>query len=141
MRTLLIGITALAAVAINTPATQAQPPTALAAGNTVLVSEYECDASQLARVDALVAKTVAPILDKHLAGGRILSWGWLGVYLGGKANRTIYVWAKDPVALAEARAVYLPEIGGHADFAEFQKLCGAAQTALHNMLLMPGQRR
>jgi hypothetical protein len=142
MRLPFIAAVSLVAVVTATPLVRAQtPPTALAVGNTVLLSEYECDASQLTRVDALVAKLAAPILDKHIAAGRILTWGWMGVHLGGKANRSFYLWAKDPVALAQARAVYLPEITGQADWTEVAKLCGSPQTALHNLLLMPGQRR
>jgi hypothetical protein len=58
----------------------------------------------------------------------------MGVYMGGKANRMIYLWAADPVALMQARQSYLPELMSHPKFPEVAKICGAATITLHNLI-------
>src|SRR5262249_57958486 len=77
------------------------PRPVLAPGNTVLIAEYDCAADQLARVDAAIKEITGPVLNKYVSAGKLISWGYLGVYVGGHANRTIYVWASDPVALMQ----------------------------------------
>jgi hypothetical protein len=118
------------------PATlPAQAPRPLAQpGNTVLLAGYKCQADQLARADVLLNTVTKPVLDKHVAAGRIISWGTLGVYIGDETNRHIYVWATDPAALIQARQAYLPEIQAHRDFAELTRICGSATITLHNLI-------
>ena len=103
-------------------------------GNTVLIAQYECAADQLARADALIAEITTPTLNKFVSNGKIISWGYMGVYVGGKANRMIYLWAADPVALMQARKEYLPELMANSKFPEFTKICGAATITLHNLI-------
>ena len=110
------------------------PRPAIAPGNTVLLAAFNCAADQLARADTLVNDIVAPVLNKHVAGGRLLSWGYTGVYLGNQNNRSIYVWATNPVALMQARQVYLPELGANPKFAEFTKICGSATITIHDLI-------
>jgi hypothetical protein len=112
------------------------PRPVLAPGNTVLLAQYECAADQLSRADAIFNQASAPILNKYVASGKVISWGYMGVYLGGKANRTIYLWASDPVALMQARQSYLPEIMTHPSYAEFGKICGAATITLNNLITL-----
>lgn len=135
MRQLTVFAVTLLAITATTLSAQTPRPV-LQAGNTVLLSAYKCQVDELTRADALVADIAAPILNKHVAAGRLLSWGYMGVYLGGEANRHIYVWAADPAALIQARQTYLPEIQGHAKFAEFGRICGAPETTLHNLITM-----
>lgn len=113
------------------------PRPALQKGNTVLLAAYKCQADQLARADALVEEVAAPILNKHVGAGRLITWGYTGVYIGDQANRLIYVWATDPVALVQARQVYNPEILANAKFGEFLRLCGSATVTVHNMITTP----
>lgn len=112
----------------------AQVSRPIAPGNTVLLAAYDCAADQLARADALVKEVAAPILNKHVASGKLLTWGYTGVYLGNQNNRSIYVWAQDPVALVQARQGYLPEINANPKFAEFVKICGSATITMHNLI-------
>jgi hypothetical protein len=129
----------IALFVVSTIALPAQTPRpVLAPGNTVLIAGYACAADQLTRADALMNELTAPILNKYVSNGKIISWGYLGVYLGSPVNRQIYVWATDPVALMQARQAYLPEIMGSPKFAEFSKICGSATIALHNMIAMSG---
>ena len=110
------------------------PRGAIAPGNTVLIAGYNCAADQLARADALVNEIAAPILNKHVAAGKLLTWGYMGVYIGNQNNRSIYVWAADPVALVQARVTYLAEINGNPKFQDFVKICGSATITLHNLI-------
>jgi hypothetical protein len=129
----------LIAALIATPVLHGQAtPRGIAPGNTVLVAEYDCDASRLDEADQLVAKNVAPILNKHMAAGRIINWGYLGNYLGGSSDRSIYVWAADPVALIQVRQQYLPEIQKQAGFADFSRLCGTGVVTLSNLIIAGG---
>ncbi len=110
------------------------PRPVLTAGNTVLIAQYECAADQLSRADALLAEIAAPTLNKFVSNGKIISWGYMGAYVGRKANRTVYAWAADPVALMQARKEYLPELMSNPKFAEFAKVCGAADITIHNLI-------
>lgn len=109
-------------------------------GNTVLIAQYECSPGDLAKVDQLMKEVASPVLNRMMAEGKIMSWGVLGAYLGGPQNRSIYVWAKDPVALVQARQVYLPEIASKPGWAELGRLCPRQQTTLHNMILNPSSK-
>jgi hypothetical protein len=110
------------------------PRPMIAPGNTVLLAAYNCAADQLARADAIVNEVTGPVLNKYVQAGKLISWGYTGVYLGTQNNRSIYVWATDPVALMQARAAYLPEISASPKFAEFVKICGSANITVHNLI-------
>jgi len=110
------------------------PRPVLTPGNTVLIAQYECAADQLSRADALIAEITTPTLNKFVSTGKIVSWGYMGAYVGRKANRMIYLWAADPVALMQARKEYLPELTANPKFPEFAKICGAADITLHNLI-------
>ena len=66
--------------------------------------------------------------------GKLVAWGLLGAYVGGPANRLVYVWGKDPVALVQARQAYLPEIMAKPGWAELGRLCPKQQVTLNNMI-------
>lgn len=115
-------------------------PVAPQPGNTVLIAQYECSPGDLAKVDQLMKDVASPVLNRVMTEGKIMSWGVLGASVGGPANRTVYVWAKDPVALMQARQVYLPEIAQKPGWAELGRLCPRQQTTLHNMILNPSSK-
>ena len=118
----------LATVAGATPAAaQVQP------GHVVLFATYECDQTALARADQIVQTMAAPVLDRHVAEGNILSWGYLSAVIGQEYNRSFYIWATDAVSLMEAREQYLPEIQAQADFAEFASVCEATSQTIHTL--------
>lgn len=134
MRLCTVALSALAVVFAPLALSAQAPRPTLAPGNTVLLAAYNCHGDQLARADTLMKDVAGAVLDKHVAAGRIISWGYMGVYIGSQANRHIYVWAKDPVSLVQAREAYLPEIQANARFAEFVKICGSATVTLHNLI-------
>ena len=133
MRTRYIVLSTLLVLSPALGSAQAPRPM-IAPGNTVLLAAYNCAADQLARADAIVNEIAAPVLNKHVQAGNLLSWGYTGVYLGNQNNRSIYVWATDPVALMQARKAYLPELMGNPKFAEFVKICGSATITVHNLI-------
>lgn len=110
------------------------PPAGIQPGNTVLIAQYECSPGDLAKVDQLMKEMAAPVLTKYASEGKILAWGFLGAYIGGPVNRTIYVWAKDPVALLQARQQYLPEIMAKPGWGELGRLCPKQQVSLSNLI-------
>ena len=138
MRTHLLVLSVLLAAPALTSAQAPRP--AATTGNTVLFAAYQCAADQLERADALVNEILAPVLNKHVASGKLLNWGYAGVYIGDQNNRSIYVWAADPVALIKASQVYLPEINANAKFAEFTKICGSATITIHNLITAAAER-
>jgi hypothetical protein len=127
-------VVAASLVFVPVVATAQTPRGTIAPGNTVLVAAYNCAADQLTRADTLVNEVAAPILNRHVTAGKLLNWGYMGVYVGDQNNRSIYVWAADPVALVQARAVYLPEINANQKFQEFVKICGSATITMHNLI-------
>jgi len=132
MRRLAVVVVLFIAVTVMLAAQAPRP--VLTPGNSVLLASYECAADQLSRADALMNELAAPVLNKYVSTGKVISWGYFGAYVGDRANRTIYVWAADPVALLQARMAYLPEIQSHAKFGEFAKICGAATVTLQNLI-------
>jgi hypothetical protein len=133
MRTRLMVLSTLLVLSPVLGSAQAPRPV-IAPGNTVLLAAYNCAADQLARADAIVNEVAAPVLNKQVQAGNILNWGYTGVYIGNQNNRSIYVWATDPVALMQARKVYLPELQANPKFAEFVKICGSATITVHNLI-------
>lgn len=132
MKYLMIVVCLAAVTAPSAAVAQTRAP--IAPGNAVLLAAYKCQADELARADTLVQDVAAPVLNKHVAAGRLLNWGYLSVYIGDQANRSIYVWAANPVALMQARAVYLPELNGNPKFADFVRICGSATITVHNLV-------
>jgi hypothetical protein len=110
------------------------PRPSLAPGNTVLISAYTCAGDQLERADAIMKEISGPVLNKYVGTGKLISWGYMGTYIGAQANRQIYIWASDPVALLQARQSYLPEIQASPRYAEFSKICGTPIISLHNLI-------
>ncbi|HVQ28502.1 MAG TPA: hypothetical protein VMV21_02920 [Vicinamibacteria bacterium] len=129
------------AVAVPASTQTAAAPAPLQPGNTVLIAQYECSPGDLARVDQIFKETAGAILNKYMADGKIITWGLLGAYVAGPVNRTIYVWAKDPVSLLQARAAYLPEIMKAGTYSELGRLCPRQQVTLNNMLLTPASAK
>ena len=128
-------------LAVAVPAsTQPAAPAPLQPGNTVLIAQYECSPADLAKVDQLFKENAGAVLNKYMAEGKILTWGLLGGYVAGPVNRTIYVWAKDPVSLLQARSAYLPEIMKLAGYTELGRLCPRQQVTLSNMILTPASK-
>ena len=110
-------------------------PAAPDVGNTVLIARFQCNTADLARVDQILKDSSGPVLNRMVAEGKIITWGVLATYVGGPDTRSIYVWAKDPVALVKARAEYLPEIQAKPGWSEVARACPVQEVSLNNMVL------
>jgi hypothetical protein len=51
------------------------------------------------------------------------------------------VWAKDPVALLQARAQYLPEIMAKPSWSEVGRLCPKQTVTLNNLIANPASTK
>lgn len=134
-----MSILAICLVAVSAASALAQttaPPAGLQIGNTVLVARYQCNPAELTKVDQALKDLTAPVLNRMVAEGKLISWGVLATYVGGPENRTVYVWAKDPVALMKARSEYLPELMSKPGWSVIAGACTTQETSIHNLTLM-----
>lgn len=66
----------------------------------VYATYFECDATRLDEIDALMAK-MAPIYDQAKADGSLANWGWLRHHTGGNWKRLFYGVGSDAGALMD----------------------------------------
>jgi hypothetical protein len=74
-----------------------------ARGNAAFSTYYVCDQGRETQADALVQSSVAPILDKMVADGKLKTWGWNEHIVGGDFRRLETISAVDVKSLMEAR--------------------------------------
>jgi hypothetical protein len=89
----------------------------------------DCDMSREERADEIVQSVMAPVYDRHVQEGHLVSWGWNSHFIGGKWRRLATTTAKDVKSLLKARAAVMQEISekhGEA-MKEFGEICGAHQ--------------
>jgi len=110
-------------------------PASAEPGNVVLIARYNCNAADLTKVDEILKGTTAPVLNRMVSEGKLIGWGVLGTTIGGPESRTIYVWAKDAVALMKARAEYLPEIMAKPGWAEVQRACPSTEISINTLIM------
>lgn len=65
---------------------------------------YVCDATREGQADALVKLVYAPVFDRMVTEGKLISWGWLEHIVGGKYRRLANMSARDMPSLMAARA-------------------------------------
>jgi len=132
---LAVAVSLFASAWVAPARAQTQAPAPPEVGNTVLIARYHCIAADHAKVDQTFKDIMAPVLNRMVGEGKLISWGVLGTYIGGPDTRTIFVWAKDPVALIKARAEYLPEIMAKPGWADVQRACPTQEVSIDNMLM------
>jgi hypothetical protein len=76
----------------------------VARGSAAFSVYHVCDQSREEQADALMTQVFAPVYDKLLADGKIMSWGWNEHIVGGDFRRLATISAKDMKAVMEARA-------------------------------------
>lgn len=82
------------------------------------VTYFECDPARESRADEIIERSFAPHYNAAVEGGDILSWSWLGHFVGGKYRRVLVLTASniDDIlaaagALGEAIEENTPEAG------------------------------
>lgn len=87
---------------------------------------HKCDIAREDRADEIVAKHVAPALNKLVEEGKLTSWGWQSHVIGGGVRKLQTMSAKDMPTLLAARTASIEAIYGEDDKAgeEFVEICG-----------------
>lgn len=98
---------------------------------------YGCNQSKEERADEIMAKDFAPLLDKYVAEGKFMSWGWSSHWVGGEFRRLQTMTAKDHKSLLKARGELIDEMyaEGSAAGAEFSEICGSHVDYMWNIQL------
>jgi hypothetical protein len=93
-------------------------------GGASFSTYYVCDQRRESEADAVVKSMIAPILDKMVADGKILSWGWLEHIVGGKYRRLETISAADQRSLMEARTALVEALDGNPAGDVVTDICG-----------------
>lgn len=93
----------------------------------IYATYHQCALAGQDRADEIVDTVDRPVLEKALADGEILAWGWLAHHTGGKWRRVNYVAAPDLKSLLEITGEIQERIDAAdaAANAEFAQICGA----------------
>jgi hypothetical protein len=87
-----------------------------------------CDMAREERADELVETVFGPVYDKHVAEGKLVSWGWLSHLVGGEWRRLATMSAADHKTLLSVRGQIIEELGkNEAAMTEFSSICMAHQ--------------
>ena len=96
----------------------------------------ECDMSRETRADEILEEVYAPILDRHVGDGKLMSWGWMEHVIGGVYRRILTMSAADHSALLGARSAIIQELYDTNSDAtkEFDSICGSHQDYVWNIV-------
>lgn len=97
---------------------------------------HKCDIGREERADEIVAKHVAPALNKMVEEGKLTSWGWQSHVVGGGIRKLQTMSAKDLPTLLAARTASIAAIYGEEDKVgeEFVDICGPHADYIWNMV-------
>jgi hypothetical protein len=89
----------------------------------------QCDMSREERADELVTTVFAPIYNRQVAAGKLVSWGWMEHIVGGRWRRLVTMTANDEASLIAARSAIVDEIdtGNETAAREFDDICSSHQ--------------
>lgn len=85
---------------------------------------HVCDQGREEQADALVTQVFAPLYDKLVADGKIMSWGWNEHIVGGDFRRLATISAADTKSLMEARAAIIEAMYDNPLGDTFTDICG-----------------
>jgi hypothetical protein len=72
-------------------------------GNASLSTYHVCNMTREKEADEIVKKDIAPMYDKMVADGKLLTWSWMEHIVGGEYRRLEVLTAKDVASLMAAR--------------------------------------
>ncbi len=73
-------------------------------GGAAFSTYYVCDQTRESQADALVTQVFAPVFDKMVSDGKLMSWGWNEHVVGGSYRRLATFSAADMKSVMAARA-------------------------------------
>lgn len=87
---------------------------------------FVCNGDE-SRADEIVQDVFAPVYNKHVENGNIVSWGWMEHFIGGEYRRVATMTAADFKGLLKARSAIISELDSEheEEFAEFDSICGS----------------
>jgi len=96
----------------------------------------ECEMGEEERADEIMATVFAPIYNRHVAEGRLASWGWLKHHVGGEWRRLLTLTGTDHVSLLAARDAIIEEmVAKHeAVTKEYDDICDSHQDYMWNIV-------
>ena len=74
-----------------------------ARGTAAFSTYYVCDQGRESQADEAVKTALAPVYDKLVADGKLMTWGWNEHIVGGEYRRLATISAADMKSLMEAR--------------------------------------
>ncbi len=87
---------------------------------------YVCDGVRETEADDLVKEILAPLYDAQVEAGRLVSWGWMQHWVGGKYRRIATMTSKDFDTLMAARdAVVQALLDNEEAGNRFSEICGS----------------
>lgn len=86
---------------------------------------FVCDSSREDQADAIVKRVHAPIYDKMVADGKLMSWGWMEHIVGGEYRRLATMTAKDMSSLMAARTALIAAFQDDPMSAALDDICGS----------------
>lgn len=93
------------ALALGSQSAFAQdPPTTY-----LFTTYYVCNPARQAWMDRIGEQSFGPLYDRQMQAGRLLGWGYLSHYAGGRWTRTLYFAANDLNQLMDARDAVVRE--------------------------------
>ena len=69
-----------------------------------------CNMAQEDRADEIVSTVMAPVYDRYVSEGKLVSWSWHSHLIGGKVRRLAVTSAKDFKSLLKARGEIMGEL-------------------------------
>ena len=86
---------------------------------------FHCNESREARADTIIAESIGPILDRHMAAGAISAWGWYAHHTGGHWRRLLYMVSADVPSVMLARDALIDDMIAEAGDAatELTEVC------------------
>ena len=88
---------------------------------------FVCDATRETQADALMKRVYAPMYDKMVTDGKLISWGWWEHIVGGKYRRLATMTATDMDALMAARGSIVATLQNDPLGDAFNGICGSHQ--------------
>lgn len=98
----------------------------------------ECDMAREERADELVKEVFAPVYNRHLGEGGLVSWNWLTHDVGGEYRRLLIMGAQDHKTLMRKRAEIIEELGARRTeraLREFNSICHTHQDYMWDILI------
>jgi hypothetical protein len=86
---------------------------------------YVCDMNREGQADELMKRVYAPMYDKLVADGKLVSWGWLEHIVGGEYRRLATMTAKDLGSLLAARGEVVAKLQDDELSRVFDDICGS----------------